>query len=87
MIMPFSFPPKRPSLSYIAFSLFLGMVQLEFQLHSEPEQGIYNIKMRRNGNDDTEQFEVKEYGEYSDQRTLKFFLALVLQPHKVYFFV
>ena len=40
------------------------MVQLEFQLHPEPEEGIYKIKMRRDGQDVTEQFEVKEYGKH-----------------------
>ena len=42
----------------------IGMVQLEFQLHPEPEEGIYKIKMRRDGQDVTEQFEVKEYGKH-----------------------
>lgn len=41
-----------------------GMVQLEFQLHAEPEQGDYRIRMKKGGNDQTETFEVKEYGEF-----------------------
>ncbi|XP_067935022.1 murinoglobulin-2-like [Watersipora subatra] len=38
-----------------------GMVQLEFQLHEEPDMGYYTIKMKRNGKDNQQRFEVKEY--------------------------
>ncbi|XP_067934593.1 ovostatin-like [Watersipora subatra] len=38
-----------------------GMVQLEFQLHEEPDMGVYKIKMKRNGEESRQRFEVKEY--------------------------
>lgn len=40
------------------------MVQLEFQLHEEPEMGFYDIQMKRNGKTEQARFEVKEYGMY-----------------------
>ena len=44
------------------FCIVAGMVQLEFQLHDEPEMGFYQINMRRNGKNVQARFEVKEYG-------------------------
>ncbi|XP_067934592.1 alpha-2-macroglobulin-like protein 1 [Watersipora subatra] len=38
-----------------------GMVQLEFQLHEEPDTGYYTIIMKRNGKGSQQRFEVKEY--------------------------
>lgn len=45
------------------FFPFEGMVQLEFQLHDEAEKGFYQIMLtRRDAEDESKQFEVKEYG-------------------------